>query len=276
MLDAACDFVCEAPRLRHHAPADLEQLGVERAAFRRLVRNARCVPSWRGDGTFAGSPDEGTAFLRFRSEPTATVADVSYAQDPPEAPLFVTPMPPPAGDSAVFPIFTAHSSSGAPARLEFGQPFQNAPTLVYNIQQNGNVPPSVNIPVLSPTKEAQLSISADIDPVEPLPQQAVDGWLTATLSSGNPPDAVSIDLDVTGLPVGDHNGRVTITSNGAGNSPLVLPLLIRLTPPGPYFDEGTLLNAAGFQPGAVSPGMAFVIFGSGFGASELDTLQRCS
>lgn len=60
------------------------------------------------------------------------------------------------------------------------------------------------------------------------------GWISVTPSSGIDDAVVTVNIDVTGLPVAVHNGTITITSTGSVNSPLTVAVDLTITsPPAP-------------------------------------------
>jgi hypothetical protein len=54
-------------------------------------------------------------------------------------------------------------------------------------------------------------------------------WLTVTPSSGPTPATLKISANTTGLAAGTYNGKITITSSGAANSPQTVPVQLVVT-----------------------------------------------
>ena len=56
-------------------------------------------------------------------------------------------------------------------------------------------------------------------------------WLTATPATGMTPATVQVAVNPTGLAVGTFSGSVTITSAGAGGSPITIPVTLSVVTP---------------------------------------------
>jgi uncharacterized protein (TIGR03437 family) len=56
-------------------------------------------------------------------------------------------------------------------------------------------------------------------------------WLTATPANGTTPATVQVAVNPTGLTVGTFSGSVTITSAGAGGSPITIPVTLSVVTP---------------------------------------------
>lgn len=54
-------------------------------------------------------------------------------------------------------------------------------------------------------------------------------WLTATPLTGNTPQGVLLSANTSNLAPGTYNGAVTVTSGGAGNSPITIPVSITVS-----------------------------------------------
>lgn len=105
------------------------------------------------------------------------------------------------------------------------------------------------------------------------------GLITVTPSSGTTPGTVSVGLSqnvLSTLGAGTYTGAVTITSSGAGNSPVTVP--VSITIPGQTSLPGVTMveNAATLQPGAVSPGEIISIFGANIGPATPTSFQLTS
>jgi dUTPase len=56
-------------------------------------------------------------------------------------------------------------------------------------------------------------------------------WLSMTPTSGTTPGSVSVSVNTTGLAVGTYSGSVTIAAAGAANTPVTVPVTLRVTLP---------------------------------------------
>jgi hypothetical protein len=65
-----------------------------------------------------------------------------------------------------------------------------------------------------------------------LPWNATSGapWLALSSASGTAPSNLVASINPSGLMVGVHNAAITITSPGAGNSPLTIPVSLWVIP----------------------------------------------
>lgn len=54
-------------------------------------------------------------------------------------------------------------------------------------------------------------------------------WLTVTPSSGTVPGSITVNASPTGLATGEYAGLITVTSSGAANSPLIIPVVFAVT-----------------------------------------------
>ena len=93
-------------------------------------------------------------------------------------------------------------------------------------------------------------------------------WLSATPGSGSGLGVVTLSADTAGLPVGTYTGRVTVTSDGAMNSPIQVSVSLAVRKPQPVFSRAGVVNAATFLPTPVAPGEIVSIFGSRLGPVE--------
>ncbi len=53
-------------------------------------------------------------------------------------------------------------------------------------------------------------------------------WLSMSPTSGTTPSSSSVSVDITGLGVGTYNGTITISSAGASNSPVTVPVTLNV------------------------------------------------
>lgn len=229
-------------------------------------------PSWQSNGTRPGSPLEGTGFASYRTLPIQNVGGYPYRQFPPGGPAFGPRQTPAAGSSVRYPFYTAQSCSGQPPSISFGGDFEQFSTLLFNVEREGNQAPVTNIPVESINGTADLSLTVDADSSpSPIGPQQTPNWLQAELNQTETPASIRVELETDGLAVGEYTGTITVSS--PQSAPITMSVVLRIREPRPYFEDVALLNAAGQQPGAVAPGMAFVIFGAHFGPDPIQTLM---
>lgn len=91
---------------------------------------------------------------------------------------------------------------------------------------------------------------------------AGSSFVSVSPSTGTTPQVITVSVDITKIGVGTSTGSVTITGAGVINSPLVIPVTVNVSTPGPQFNTSNVVNGASFQPGALAPGSLFTIFGS--------------
>jgi uncharacterized protein (TIGR03437 family) len=102
---------------------------------------------------------------------------------------------------------------------------------------------TANVAVTGTTGPLNFSVAASTN--------NTGNWLTATPANGTTPATVQVIVNPTGLAVGTYNGSVTITSAGAGGSPIAIPVTLyvvtpqtlTVTPPGPLGFTYTLGQA---------------------------------
>jgi uncharacterized protein (TIGR03437 family) len=95
--------------------------------------------------------------------------------------------------------------------------------------------------------------------------QADQPWISLTNPSGQTPALLAVTASAATLPQGLYNGHVTITSSGAPNSPLTIPVTFTVgsVPLGVSVVYAGV-NSATFIPGPIAPGSLFSIFGENF------------
>jgi uncharacterized protein (TIGR03437 family) len=90
-------------------------------------------------------------------------------------------------------------------------------------------------------------------------------WLSAGPLSGAVPAAMTISADPSGLPPGSYAARLTFTADGAGNSPLEVPIQLLVRRPQPLFDPRGVVHGATFRPTFLAAGQIVTIFGAELG-----------
>jgi len=65
-------------------------------------------------------------------------------------------------------------------------------------------------------------------------------WLNVSPASGSTPATLKVTVNPTGMATGTYNGSINITSNGAGNSPQTVPVVLTITGSGGGSGSGRL------------------------------------
>ncbi len=93
-------------------------------------------------------------------------------------------------------------------------------------------------------------------------------WLTVSPGSGTDNGPIQLTADTTGMGLGTYQGQITITSPGAVNSPIRVPVTLNLSRPTPRFQAIGVVNAATYVSGPVAPGEILSIFGARLGPEQ--------
>jgi len=109
--------------------------------------------------------------------------------------------------------------------------------------QGGNAPPAQTINVTS--SGGALNYTA-------LASTSVGSWLTVTPASAATPGALTVSVNGAGLAPGNYSGTVTVTSVGASNSPLNIPVTLTVGPQQTLNVSPTALTFS-HQTGAATP-----------------------
>jgi uncharacterized protein (TIGR03437 family) len=88
-------------------------------------------------------------------------------------------------------------------------------------------------------------------------------FVSVSPSSGTTPQLITVSVDPSKVGVGSSQSSISITATGVTNSPLVIPVTLNVSSPGPQFNATNVVNGASFQPGPLAPGSLFTVFGSG-------------
>ncbi|MFN7998225.1 MAG: BACON domain-containing carbohydrate-binding protein [Bryobacteraceae bacterium] len=117
----------------------------------------------------------------------------------------------------------------------------------------GDVAPAAQTLTIATTSNAAIPFTA-----------AAGGtsWLAVTPASGTAPGTLSVSVTPGNLDAGMYSGTVTVTGGG---SSIAVPVTITVTAPLPAISS--LVNAASYLGGGVSPGEIAVVFGSNLGPS---------
>jgi hypothetical protein len=108
----------------------------------------------------------------------------------------------------------------------------------------------------TPAPAAQsISIGTSASVLSYIVSASAGVWLAVTAASGTTPGAASVSVDVTGLAAGTYTGWVSITANGAGNTPLMVPVSLNVVTRGrPRLATKSTLAVTGALPNlTVSP-----------------------
>jgi uncharacterized protein (TIGR03437 family) len=96
-------------------------------------------------------------------------------------------------------------------------------------------------------------------------------WLQVTNASGTTPGSVSASVNPLGLAAGTYPGSITVTSPNA-TTPVTIPVTLNVSGAVTPVILG-LSNAASFASGAIAPGEAITLAGTGIGPSAMTTSQ---
>ncbi len=121
-------------------------------------------------------------------------------------------------------------------------------SLTFNHQEGGAAPAAQQLSVTSGTTVA-INVAASTS--------SGGNWLSATPSSGNTPQTVSVSVNPAGLSPGSYNGTVTVTSAGAGNSPQTANVTLNVTA-APTISLAPSSLTFNYQSGASNPAAQMV------------------
>jgi hypothetical protein len=99
-------------------------------------------------------------------------------------------------------------------------------SLTFNYTLGATAPTAQNLAVGSSGSALTYSVSA-----------SGGTWLSVSSNNGTTPGSVSVSVNTTGLGAGIYTASVSITANGAGNTPLIVPVSLNIT-------SGSLSNLA--------------------------------
>lgn len=99
-------------------------------------------------------------------------------------------------------------------------------SLTFNAQFNGSAPSSQQLQVTSTNSQTALVYSASTAVTTP----QGGSWLAATTAqNATTPGTATVSVNQTGLPPGTYNGSVILSSAGAGNNPVTIPVTLIVT-----------------------------------------------
>ncbi len=96
-------------------------------------------------------------------------------------------------------------------------------------------------------------------------------WLTIPTAAGTAPAVMQVRANPAGFAAGTYSSSVFVTSFGAVNSPVVVPVTMTITAVAPVVAIGGVVNAASSSATAIAPGSLITIYGSRFGTTLANT-----
>jgi len=178
--------------------------------------------------------------------------------------------PPPAGVYSGRVVITAPGAANSPlsipVTLRLRDPSASAlavsaPSLLFSTQDESRSPAPQRLEIAN-AGEGTLRWR-----VEALTYNG-GAWLAVTPGSGVGAGPVTVSADSRGLGSGSYAGRLTITADGASNSPAVIPVTLAVGRPQPEFESRGVVNAATLLPGFLAPGELVTLFGARLGPRE--------
>jgi uncharacterized protein (TIGR03437 family) len=102
----------------------------------------------------------------------------------------------------------------------------SAPTTQLNFTQviGGPAPAAQSVMVNSTPAGLQYTVGTTVT------SPSNGTWLSATPANGTATSNVSVSVNGSGLPAGQYNGSVVITSSGASGSPITVPVVLTVVP----------------------------------------------
>ncbi|HXH11237.1 MAG TPA: hypothetical protein VNP04_15935, partial [Alphaproteobacteria bacterium] len=121
-------------------------------------------------------------------------------------------------------------------------------SLSFSSLENGADPASQSLSITN-TSLGTLSWTASLN----------QPWLSVSPASGTTPGTITVSVTTSGLAAGTYNGTITVTSPEASNSPLLIPVSLRIISLSDIrvLTVAVLVNAAnpaGYNPNPLSPG----------------------
>lgn len=173
-----------------------------------------------------------------------------------------------------FALVIYNGTAGAPAQPSIGA---NPASFSFSATAGGANPANQSLSITN-TGGGTLNWSASDDA----------SWLTISPTSGTAPSTVTLSVNITGLAAGTYNGTITITSTGATNSPLTVPVTLTVNPAGggtqqllgnPGFESGNTIwiATAGVITNSASQaahGGTWKAWLDGYGTTHTDTLRQ--
>jgi uncharacterized protein (TIGR03437 family) len=121
--------------------------------------------------------------------------------------------------------FASNSPLIIPVTLQVTVGAISAPTtpLVFTAAAGSTTNLTANVAVTGTPGALSFSVATSTN--------GIGNWLTATPASGTTPATVQVAVNPTSLAIGTFSGSVTITSAGAGGSPITIPVTLSVVTP---------------------------------------------
>ena len=127
------------------------------------------------------------------------------------------------------------------------------PTLGFSYQTGGVAPATQSVTVGSSGTALPFAISATTT--------SGGNWLSVTQTSGTTPANLSVSVTPSGLGAGIYAGDITISSSGASNSPLSIPVTLTVSA-APLLTANPTTFTFSYQAGGAAPAIQSVTVGS--------------
>jgi uncharacterized protein (TIGR03437 family) len=145
----------------------------------------------------------------------------------------------------------------------------NATPITFTLQ-NGAAPPS--------TVQQTLSVSSTATPLAfsvVSSTTAGGNWLTVSSAGGVTPATFTVGVNLAAVTSGNlvslapaaYRGSVTVSANGAANSPLTVPVILNVMPPAPQLSVSNAQLTFSFQTGATPPPAQSVVVSASDGSA---------
>jgi len=185
----------------------------------------------------------------------------------PTAPLF---------SKTADPVQTWQSIQGVSRLFGPGDPATNVIQVILSpafqtriLQGSGNPILGTNIVVINSATPRPATITPILRGGPTAQREATAGWLSTTQSQGSTPLTLNIQANTTGLAPGTYMAGVRIDTPPPNATANEIPVQLVVPGPGPRVSTLGVVGAADYTSGVVTAGQAIVIFGSGFGPSQL-------
>jgi uncharacterized protein (TIGR03437 family) len=138
-------------------------------------------------------------------------------------------------------------------QLALGATSQNPVT--FTTRTDSPAVQALDITVLAQIRNVAVQVSAaSLTP-------AGANWLFVTPGSGTTPLPLHVVMNPAGLAAGTYQGRITVASSDAGNSPFTVSVTLSVLPPAPAISLLAFTNAASFIVGPGAPNTLMSAFG---------------
>jgi uncharacterized protein (TIGR03437 family) len=164
---------------------------------------------------FSASPSPGASWLQVSASGTT----------PGSVPVRVDPSGLAAGTYQGTVSVSAGGAQNTPLLVPVTLTVNSAPNLMaapsavsFQYQQGASAPPAIDVAITSTGAPLQISASAS------------KGFIHASVASATTPTTIHVSVDPAGLSPGAYTGEVLVSSPAAGNSPLSIPVTLKITP----------------------------------------------